>query len=475
MKSAVLSIFCCCAMAAATLKPATFSARRDYKTIGSVQTDDINGDGIPDIVVMDGSVNTWLGNGNGTFRAGPGTGTGWFAVSWQFALADVNGDGKIDLIIAGGMSSGEHMPGGIGICFGNGDGTFQSPVLYPTGQEEPNSVAVGDFNGDGIPDVATTGPSGLWLFTGAGGGLFNPGSLTPDSNLAGPIIAANLNGDGSLDLVCQAYGGFAVVFGNGNGTFQAPIAYTASGRYIATGDFTRNGRTDIAIGGGSSPGVVNIFLNNGRGVFFLSGTVTTSGFPFAVGDVNGDGIPDVVDSAVCVALGQGGLKFAPDVCYPVPGDGDASYNMVLADLQKNGVLDVVVGQLVTSVLLNEGNGQLADGLWIPLAGAANCAAAADYNGDGKPDLAVATTDGVTILLGTGNASAPYTKGATISVAGGIGCPVSGDLNDDGVPDLVFGSNNAGGIVAYSATATERSPKPAPSRLVRADFRARRFQ
>ena len=100
------------------------------------------------------------------------------------ALADVNGDGKIDLVFSGSPLGGEHDPAGVGVCFGNGDGTFASPVFYQLGNDSGfGSVIVGDFTGDGIPDIVAVGTSGIWLFTGQGDGLFNPGQLTPVTNI----------------------------------------------------------------------------------------------------------------------------------------------------------------------------------------------------------------------------------------------------------------------------------------------------
>jgi hypothetical protein len=435
--------------AAWALKPATFSARRDYPILGFVAVGDINGDGIPDIVAeYENVTNSMLGNGDGTFRLAFRGVVPW-ALAELGALADVNGDGILDLIIGGQPIAGIYSPAGVGVCFGNGDGSFEAPIFYQTGTDSTGGTPiVGDFNNDGIPDLVMMGTSGIWLFTGAGAGVFNPGVLTPVATDF-RVLAADFNRDGNLDLVVTASGGFLVIFGNGNGTFQPPVSYAAAGNCLALGDITRNGRADIAIGAENGGKTIEIFLNNGQGVFTLSGMATLSGFEFTIGDINGDGVPDIVDAAGCVALGEGHAKFAPDYCYAAPIGEEGAYNVVLADLRKNGSLDMTIGAIdVAAVLLNEGGGQLEDGLWLPLAGAGNCGANADYNGDGKPDLAVPTTSGIAILLGTSDANAPYTTGTTIEVAGGVGCPVSGDVNNDGIPDLVFGSNRAGGLVVY---------------------------
>jgi hypothetical protein len=327
--------------------------------------------------------------------------------------------------------------------------------LYQAGSDgSAGNPVVGDFNGDGIPDVVVRGSSGIWLFTGKGGGVFNSSVLTPvsgASQYAGLeyLAAADFNGDGNLDLAAGFVpsgqpSGILVIFGNGNGTFQTPVFYGGSSPVtIAIGDVNRDGHPDIVADGAT------IYLNNGHGVFSKTIQVSVPGEGIAVGDVNGDGIPDLASSEGYVALGLGDGKFAPAVGYTV-ANTNGWYSVAVAELRKGkkGFDDVVTGlNNVVSVLLNEGNGTFIDGEWIPVSGSGNCGAAADFNGDGKPDLAVPTTNGLLVLLGTGNASAPYTTGATISLSG-PGCPITGDLNGDGIPDLLEGANSMGGVGAY---------------------------
>jgi len=132
--------------------------------------------------------------------------------------------------------------------------------------------------------------------------------------------------------------------------------------------------------------------------------------------VNGDGIPELVNALGVVAFGKGNGKFEPPVTYQVEVSGPTG--VALGDLRKNGLNDVVAGRIdATSVPLNKGKGKFSDGLWVPVPGANSCGASADFNGDGKPDLAIPTSAGMTIMLGTGKASAPYTTGATIATPG----------------------------------------------------------
>ena len=441
MKRAVcLSILSYTILAAAGITQPVFFARRDYPSAtGYAIIADVNNDGIPDIVSVSfvNGIDTLLGNGNGTFRIGPNTGSSPIG---RPVARDLNEDGNIDLVLA--------TPSGIAVMFGNGNGTFQSAVTYAPAVGSYPIVA--DFNGDSIPDVVTSGAQGIWLYSGKGGGVFSQGVLVAGypagvQNVLGPgVAAADFNGDGNLDIVVTFThpSGFLVYLGNGDGTFQTPVSYSGSVSEweIAVGDLNNDGYPDIVLPGAT------VYLNNGKGSFSEFTKASLPGY-IAIGDVNGDHIPDLVSSTGYVALGLGHGQFAPPVYYPVENSG-SSYSVALGELRKKGVLDIVTGQNgAVSVLLNTGSGTFEDGEWTSVPGSGNCGAAADFNGDGEPDLAVPTTSGIVMLLGTGNASAPYTIGTTVPLSG-PGCPITGDVNGDGIPDLLVGANSLGGVGVY---------------------------
>jgi len=438
--------------------PPTFLSRRDYAASGTIAfaVADANGDHIPDIIWVGSSgrqeITTLLGSGKGTFRQGP---TSQVGIIMNYVLpvaADLNGDGKTDIITSGG----EAGLSGIGVCFGNGDGTFQPAVFSTTPTPSfLGNVVLGDFNGDGILDAMVAGETGVWLFTGTGTGAFHTAVLTPVPNSNdGQIVAADFNGDGKLDVAVITSTGFAVLFGNGDGTFQTPQAYTVSNvrpEWIAAGDLNLDHHPDIVLAAYPAvppvPDYVRVYLNNGTGGFSSPTPAELSPVEqIAIADVNGDGIPDLIGSNGGVALGRGNGTFQPATYYPLPPAYTATF-VVPADLRHNGRTDLVFEESngTISVLLNFGNGRLEDGESIPVTGGAGCGAAADYNGDGKPDLAVNTPNGVSILLGTGEPFPAFRPGASIALPY-ADCLVTGDLNNDGIPDLLVPSN--GTVVAY---------------------------
>ncbi|HXM43295.1 MAG TPA: VCBS repeat-containing protein [Bryobacteraceae bacterium] len=465
----------------------TFLARRDYVAApNGIAVADTNGDGILDVITAGtGSITVLLGNGDGTLQAGVESQTGTGDVYFPTA-ADLDGNGSIYVIVSGQANYGDTYYG-VGVCLGNGNGTFQPAVFYQAGTDEFLGNAVyGDFNGDGVPDIAVSGESGIWLFTGKGDGAFNPGVLTPMSGPAGGQAgAADFNGDGNLDLVVTTQTGFAILLGNGDGTFQPPQAHTTTplaGVWLTVGDVNLDGHPDIVLCAYSEPtdvpNYVLVYLGNGSGGFSAPSKAQMSPVEkVAIGDVNGDNIPDLIGGFGYVALGNGNGTFRKPVQYFLPS-GISLSSAVPADLRNAGLTDLVFQDPdgSVSVLLNRGKGTFEDGEWTAIQGASGCGVSADFNGDGNPDYAVNTTAGISIFLGTGKASQPFQPGATIAVSG-TGCLVTGDLNGDGIPDLLVPANGSpNALLAYlgngDGTFTLKSTTPTPNSggyVILADF------
>jgi hypothetical protein len=234
----------------------------------------------------------------------PPAGIGPFCV----AVGDFNGDGIPDLAVADWGQIYIGNPGKLWILLGNGDGTFQAPQGYSTGITTAH-VAVGDFNGDGILDVVVAN-SGEYL-TGQGGGvavLLGNGDGTfqaPVNYAAGSypfsVAVADLNGDGIPDLVVtnSVSQDVSVLLGNGDGTFRAAInhpvgPYSESGNpglAVAVMDFNGDGKPDLAVAFG---GGVRLLFGNGDGTFQTSASSYVAGnapYGIAVGDFKGDGFP----------------------------------------------------------------------------------------------------------------------------------------------------------------------------------------
>jgi hypothetical protein len=289
----------------------------DY--IRFVAVGDVNGDGKPDLIELTNNlVGVMLGNGDGTFQAIQRYNPGVFPFS--VAVADLNKDGKMDLIV-GGADGGYGGTGAVSVLLGNGDGSFQPAQIYASGGGccgsyggTGPSVAVADVNGDGNLDVVASnaGPLGVsegsvGVLLGNGDGTFQPvQSYDSGGQDSDSIAVADVNGDGKLDLlVASGYGegNAGVLLGNGDGTFQPVHTYDSGGHNptsIAVADVNLDGKADLVMGGniaGTSRGVVSVLLGNGDGSFQAAQIYLTGGqdvTSLALADVNGDGKLDVL-------------------------------------------------------------------------------------------------------------------------------------------------------------------------------------
>ena len=329
------------------------------------------------------------------------------------AIADVNLDGKPDVVVTNG---GDNT---VTILLGNGRGNFVAAKgsPFPAGLS-PSDICVADFNGDGKPDLAFANHSlkSLTVLLGDGLGGFKPAPGSPVTVLSYPhthgVAAGDFNGDGRLDLVTDSWGEnkVTVVFGDG--------------------------------GGFSSPGVQ---FATGKSPYWK----------VRVADVNGDGHADIITTnwegdSVTILVGDGKGGFTQASGSPFPG-GKTPFGVAIADLNKDGKLDLAVVNYSghvnqpandgVTILLGDGQGgfKIMVGSPFPTGHAPVQLAVGDVNGDGMPDMVTANlgSNDLTVLLSD---RGTFTRAATIAVGGEPEGVTTGDLDGDGKADIVVANS-----------------------------------
>jgi len=371
----------------------------------SLMVGDFNRDGTPDVAVVDfgGGVQILLGNGDGTFRAGASYAVEVLAYG---VTASLRNNGILDLVLGGGDDT-------VYVMLGNGDGTFQSPAAYPTADENL-MLALGDFTGHGHLDIAS-------------------------------LEQGNCN--------CVQ-----ILPGNGDGTFGAPVSttpvpYDVTAFAIAAGDFNNDGKLDLAVGGefGSSS-KLDVLLGNGDGTFTDNGYYEIGGEPFAIApgyftsDKKKLDLAVSVGGAIEVLLGNGDGTFQQPVIYStIP---TATW-VTAQDLDGDGIADLATSDSAgAGVFKGNGDGTFQAPSWYSLGGrkGANSIAAADFNNDGKPDLALMGPDQVITLLNTGSATFSPTSPLTFSgqLIGTTSAAQTVTITNSGTTAMTFSSVTSSG-------------------------------
>jgi hypothetical protein len=380
------------------------------------------------------------------------------------AVGDFNHDGKPDLVTANSDSLN------VSVLLGTGTGSFSPAVQYAVGAvgSGPNSVAVGDFNGDGLEDLATADSDSsnnsvnVSVLLGNGDGTFQNAINFAAGHGPHSVAVGDFNGDGLEDLATANSGTTSVSLlpGNGDGSFQSAVNF-ASGLFsssVAVGDFNRDGSQDLAVGyfSGSS---VSVLLGTGTGSFNPAVNFATGSEPSSVvvGDFNGDGNPDLAtanigNSNVSVLLGTGTGSFTPAVNFAA---GNRPSSVVVGDFDGDGKPDLAVANSfdsTISVLIGTGTGSFSPAVNFATGGGPSSVAVGDFNDDGKPDLVVANANDSTlsVLLNTSN-SAPTSIALSASnvpenqpsgTAVGTFTTTDPDRNDTFTYTLVGGTGSA---------------------------------
>jgi outer membrane protein assembly factor BamB len=331
-------------------------------------------------------------------------------VPYSAAVADVNGDGNADVVVA------DFGAGNAAVFLGKGDGTFASPLFTAAGTT-PVSVVTGDFNEDGIPDLAlaTAGGNSVAIALGNGDGTFQSPATYPVGSYPSWVSVGDFNGDGIADIVTANLSGnsISILLGNANGTFQPAVSYPAgaSPYSVAVGDFNGDGYPDLAIASHFDAHVY-LLLGNGNGTFQAPTAISVAAVPemLITGDFNSDGKLDlatanVSGSSVSILIGNGNGAFASAVSYTA-GSGTAA------------------------------------GLTL-----------GDFNGDGKPDLAIADPAGNSLDILYGNGDGTFYAGGTFATANGPVFPTAGEFNNDARTDLLSVNQNGNSVSVLLGSAT----------------------
>jgi len=322
----------------------------------TVVSGDFNGDGRQDLAVTGNGFSVLLGNGDGTFQS-PVIYS--YPLGVPLAVGDFNGDGKLDLVVGGQLGSGGSGGNNVNVLLGNGDGTFQAPLVSPA-NGLPTFIAVGDFNRDHKLDlVIIDDPGYVSVLLGNGDGTFQAPS--DNSSFPGPhwIAVGDFNNDHRLDVAVSGFSGgsmnWGIFLGNGDGTLQPaliyPLDYTPGS--IAAGDFNHDGNLDIVLGGYFAPSDVAVFLGNGDGSFQPSANYGPAGGGVLVGDFNDDGYLDIVTDGVYLLFGNGDGTFGAPQLFPV---GRSVSWMLVGDFNGDRKRDVVISDSILGeiMMLNTG-------------------------------------------------------------------------------------------------------------------------
>jgi hypothetical protein len=464
---------------------------------------------------FDGTVGIFLGNGDGTFTAGQRYGS--IYGGQNIGVSDLDGDGNPDLIVGfsdpHGFGPGSGAGSYVYFLLGRGDGTFAGATwdqALGIASGLGPAFAVADLNGDLKPDIVTTNNvSGLSLYTltGNGDGTFAPGftGAISANNAGYPplVLAGNLNGDANIDAIVgittqsatltgNGMGDLAVFLGNGHDSFgseiDTPFASTAGA--IVAGNFDNDNVLDVVAGGAvtidsmANPATGAVFYLEGKndGSFQTPVQIATPRNPvsFAAADLNGDKNLDLVvaddgapfasvNGSVLVYFGNGNGTFQSPKILDAPSFPQA---VAIADVNNDGNQDIVVlsefkGQSFFSrlwVFLGDGKGNFGAGIETSIDEFAEGLQVADLNGDGLPDVALASCCGfANTEVWAGKGDGTFIGPTELPVEISSSFPILADVNGDKKLDLLVSTGD--GIETLLNISGQGVPTPIPAGTV----------
>lgn len=413
----------------------TFGIERSYPvpSVGRLAVVDLNRDGFLDVVVAGGKKSVYVLLGTSDHQLSAATSITLEGNSDYLAVGDLDGDGFPDAAVADSQSAY------VAILFGNGDGTFKATSL--TVRAGISDVAAGDLDDDGKAELVVVESGSVRVFYSTGPGLF----LERGSGISvasGSLLLTDLNGDDRPDVVVTGGSTVRVLPSEVYGRTFAAVRSIDVGDYkgLAVGDVNGDGRPDL-VTADSSNGKISMLLGNGPGTFARPTLRKLSDYPSGLvfGEVDGDGKPDIVlrrTGMFLISVFGSRSGYGVEQTWTIPSSAGSVIGV--ADLDGDGVGDIVLGnskeKSIVFLLSLKGFSTTTnysyDGMMAALA-------LADFNGDGKIDFASvnADTKDVTVVAGKGNAN----MGTSIhyAVPGAPTQIAAVDIDGDGKLDLVM--------------------------------------
>ncbi len=349
------------------------------------------------------------------------------------AVGDFNADTRLDLAVANRFSTN------ISVLLGNGNGTFQTAVNYGAGAA-PSSVAVGDLNADSqldlvVTDAATTN---VWILLGNGNGTFQTAMGSGAENLSQSVAVGDFDRDGTPDLAVaiRVSSLISVLIGKGNGAFDAPTNYgTGPDPFsVAVGDFNGDSILDLATVNAAlfeEPPGVSVFIGKTNGTFnpavdYAAGTSPRS---LAIGDFDGDGRADLAVANYGTFVGS---QFTNSSISILLGNGNGTFQAPVTYLAGEGPLSLV---------------------------------ATNFNDDAALDLAVANDRSMNVSVLIGNGNGTFAPPVSYATGGSPRSVAAGDFNGDGQPDLAVVKDSGVFILLRACADLSISKTDAPDPVV----------
>ncbi len=485
----------------------------------SVTVADLDGDGDGDLAVANNNsdnVSVLLNDGLGSFAAATNYNVG--DIPWSITAADLDGDGDNDLIVANRnsdnisvlLNTGGAPPAVVSsspaqnalnvaqdaaisvyfdmdmdaasinaatfVVHGNQTGRLSGTYSYDSGDSTATFISDSPFKvGEQVSVTLTKGIQNAagealenpytWSFTTEvteGSGEFAAAVDYDAGTTPRSVVATDLDGDGSLDLVVANYAShtISVLLGNGDGTFTDQATYTTGEgpRSVIAADLDSDGNLDLVTANQQSNNT-SVFLGSGDGTFSEHVTYAAGEGSYTVvtADLDGDGILDLavanlISDSLSVLLGYGDGTFAAQYAYFVHSTGSYPNSVVASDLDGDGDLDLVAANFTAnsvSVLLGDGDGTFTPHAVYATGDGPQSVRAADLDGDGDLDLATANYSSNNVSVLAGNGDGTFAPQATFAAGDIPGSVYAADLDGDGVLDLVtanVGSDNVSMLI-----------------------------